>query len=58
MDRFESSGVQPESTDVGVNGEVDVLSIPEVLAKDRLGTMAKRDPEKLAARLSAWISSN
>jgi hypothetical protein len=50
--------VQPESTDVGVNGEVDVLSIPEVLAKDRLGTMAKRDPEKLAARLSAWISSN
>ena len=34
------------------------LSIPEVLAKDRLGAMAKRDPEKLAARLSAWISSN
>lgn len=58
MDRFEASGVQPESNGGEVDTGVDVLSIPEVLAKDRLGTMAKRDPEKLAARLSAWISSN
>ena len=37
---------------------VEILSVPEVLAQDRFGAIAKSDPEKLAARLSAWISSN
>jgi len=70
MDRFEPSVVQSDSsvgldskgglveTSESIDKVGEVLSIPEVLAKDRLGAMAKRDPEKLAARLSAWISSN
>ncbi len=70
MDRFEPSVRQSDSsagldskgdlveTSESIDKVGEVLSIPEVLAKDRLGAMAKRDPEKLAARLSAWISSN
>ena len=37
---------------------VEILSVPEVLAQDRFRAIAKSDPGKLAARLSAWISSN